>query len=326
MSVRQSPHNQVDSMISFSIPQRFGFALAAGLAASVMLTGPVRAQTAYQTPPALAASGASEEYCGRDLGMWFYCQRPTPAEPVDEAAPLPSVSAATPPEVRELEEYQRQLDEARSIAVWRPTPETVERYYRLQQVALERGGLFADHYRRLTWTNPDLDYTVRRPVTEVAKHGWTDDRMADRDLFLRGVSTRVGVFYVYRGSCGACTIASPIVKAFSDRYGMTVRAVSADGAPNPHFPGAVRDQGQLAAWGVRQTTPALLFFQQSDMDPRTGQIRPTRVRGSNGQILELLPCLKPQGCLTYAGAGVMAMDDIAERLFVLLSKEPGTDF
>ena len=167
---------------------------------------------------------------------------------------------------------------------------------------------------------------MRRPVTEVAKHGWTDDRMADRDLFLRGVSTRVGVFYVYRGSCGACTIASPIVKAFSDRYGMTVRAVSADGAPNPHFPGAVRDQGQLAAWGVRQTTPALLFFQQSDMDPRTGQIRPTRVRGSNGQILELLPCLKPQGCLTYAGAGVMAMDDIAERLFVLLSKEPGTDF
>ena len=76
------------------------------------------------------------------------------------------------------------------MAVWRPTPETVERYYRLQQIALEKGGLFADHYRRLTWTNPDLDYTVRRPVTEVAKHGWTDDRLADRDLFLRGVSSR----------------------------------------------------------------------------------------------------------------------------------------
>jgi conjugal transfer pilus assembly protein TraF len=88
----------------------------------------------------------------------------------------------------------------------------------------------------------------------------------------------------------------------------------------------VRDQGQLAAWGVRQTTPALLFFQASDVDPRTGQIRPRRVRGSNGQMIELLPCTKPQGCLTYAGAGVMSLEDIAERLFVLLSKEPGTDF
>jgi len=131
---------------------------------------------------------------------------------------------------------------------------------------------------------------------------------------------------VYRGSCGACTIASPIVRAFADRYGVSVRAVSADGAPNQHFPNAVRDQGQLAAWGVRQTTPALLFFQASDVDARTGQIRPRRIRGSNGQMIELLPCTKPQGCLTYAGAGVMALDDIAERLFVLLSKEPGTDF
>ncbi|MFX4728966.1 hypothetical protein ABTB38_18350, partial [Acinetobacter baumannii] len=89
-----------------------GFAMAAGLAASLMLTGPVRAQSPYQTQPAPAASGASEEYCGRDLGMWFYCQRPTPPEPAEEAAPLPTISAATPPEVRELEEYQRQLEEA----------------------------------------------------------------------------------------------------------------------------------------------------------------------------------------------------------------------
>ena len=296
-----------------------------GAAAIALFAGSASAQTTTQGSTGTPSSGAAQEYCGRDLGKWFYCQRPDPVEP-EETTPAAPQTPAVAPEVQELQAYQRDLEEARSMAVWRPTPETVERYYRLQQIALEKGGLFADHYRRLTWTNPDLDYTVRRPVTEVAKHGWTDDRLADRDLFLRGVSSRVGVFYVYRGSCGACTIASPIVKAFADRYGMTVRAISSDGAPNPHFPTAMRDQGQLAAWGVRQTTPALLFFQQSDMDPRTGQIRPTRVRGSNGQALELLPCLKPQGCLTYAGAGVMALDDIAERLFVLLSKEPGSDF
>lgn len=292
----------------------FALALAAGV-------GPASAQ---QVRP---DNASAEEYCRRDLGMWFYCQRPEPPAEEQPATASPALApAAVPPEVAELEEYQRRLEQARQVAVWRPTPETVEEYYRLQQVALEKGGLFADHFRRLVWTTPELDYTLERPVMEVAKHGWTDDRLADRDLFLRGVSDKVGLFYVYRGSCGACTIASPIVRAFADRYGVTVRAVSADGAPNQHFPNAVRDQGQLAAWGVRQTTPALLFFQASDVDPRTGQIRPRRIRGSNGQMIELLPCTKPQGCLTYAGAGVMALDDIAERLFVLLSKEPGTDF
>jgi conjugal transfer pilus assembly protein TraF len=296
-------------------------ALALSVAAATLLAAP--AAMAQAQPE--NQSGA--EYCNRDLGMWFYCQRPAPPPEVEEK-PVTGQPASPPVpiEISELEEYQRRLERARQVAVWRPTPETVEEYYRLQQVALDKGGLFADHWRRLVWTTPELDYTTQRPVVEVAKHGWTDDRLSDRDLFLRGVSDKVGLFYVYRGSCGACTIASPIVKAFSDRYGMSVRAVSADGAPNQHFPRAVRDQGQLAAWGVRQTTPALLFFQASDVDARTGQVRPRRIRGSNGQMIELLPCTKPQGCLTYAGAGVMALEDIAERLFILLSKEPGTDF
>jgi conjugal transfer pilus assembly protein TraF len=116
------------------------------------------------------------------------------------------------------------------------------------------------------------------------------------------------------------------VKGFADRYGMNVQAISADGASNSHFPHARRDQGQLQQWGVRQMTPALLFFQSSDIDPRTGEVRPRRIRGANGDMLELLPCRKREGCLTYAGAGVMSQEDIAERLFVLLSKEPGTDF
>ncbi len=288
--------------------------LAGAAAGAAMMTG----------LPAVAQDAV--EYCSRDLGQWFYCERPvaeerTPADPV-----RPPATVAVAPELAELEQFQKELEEARNIATWRPSPETVERYYRLQQVALDKGGLFADYYRRLVWTNPELDYTVKRPVVEVAKHGWTDDRLADRDRFLRAVSDKVGLFYVYRGSCGPCTIASPIVKGFSDRYGMNVQAISADGAPNPHFPGARRDQGQLQQWGVRQMTPSLLFFQSSDVDPRTGEVKPRRIRGANGEMLELLPCRKREGCLTYAGAGVMSLEDIAERLFVLLSKEPGTDF
>lgn len=295
--------------------RRKGWLLAASAAVAVVGGAPAVAQD------------ASPDYCARDLGQWFYCERPIQDEPKPaELNPSPQSPAIRAPELAELEQFQKELEEARNIATWRPSPETVEQYYRLQQVALDKGGLFADYYRRLVWTNPELDYTVKRPVVEIAKHGWTDDRISDRDRFLRSVSDKVGLFYVYRGSCGPCTIASPIVKGFADRYGMNVQAISADGASNSHFPHARRDQGQLQQWGVRQMTPALLFFQSSDIDPRTGEVRPRRIRGANGDMLELLPCRKREGCLTYAGAGVMSQEDIAERLFVLLSKEPGTDF
>ena len=315
--------------------------LIIGLNLSLVWFGASSAQTApFEAPAASqsqaegqsdrrqASSSGAGDYCGRDLGRWFYCQRPEP-EPEEAQRPdqKPSpLKLAKPKEIAELEAWQKDLEEARSIAVWRPTPQTVERYYKLQQVALDRGGLFADYYRRLTWTNPDYDYTAKRPVVEVGKHGWTDDRAADRDLFLRGISSRVGVFYVYRANCGPCSIASPIVRAFSDRFGVTVRAISSDGSANSHFPQAIKDTGQLAAWGVGKTTPVILFYQQSDLDPQTGLVRPRRVKGSNGQVQEMTPCDKPAGCLTYAGAGVMSLEDIAERLFVLLSKAPGTDF
>lgn len=305
-------------MTPVQLPRKFAMIRVASTLAAVAALGAAAPAFAQETSPA--------DYCGRNLGMWFYCERPAPPEETETPTqPTPTI-ASRPQELVELEAFQKELDDARNIAAWRPSPETVERYYRLQQVALEKGGLFADYYRRMIWTNPDLDYTVQRPVVEVAKHGWTDDRLADRDLFLRGVSDKVGLFYVYRGGCGPCQIASPIVKSFSARYGMTVQAISADGAPNEHFPTARRDQGQLAQWGVRQMTPALLFFQSSDVDPRTGEVRPRRIRGANGQMIELLPCRKREGCLTYAGAGVLPVEDIAERLFVLLAKAPGTDF
>lgn len=291
-------------------------------ATSVALAGAVTPQLGLAQETQSATT--NETYCERRLGTWFYCEAPKPLP--RERRPRAGEDVAKPPAVVELEAFQKALNEARQTAVWEPTPANVERYYRLQRVALDKGGLFADLYRRLVWTNPDLDYTLKRPVMEVGKGGWTDDRLADRDLVLRAANARVGLFYVYAGDCAACRIASPIVANFSRRFGMPVKAISTDGQPNAHFQNVVANSGQLEAWGLRKVTPALLFFQESDLDPRTGQRKPPlRVKGASG-VLEFQPCLRPQGCITYAGAGVMAEDDIAERLFVLLVKPPGEDF
>jgi len=62
------------------------------------------------------------------------------------------------------------------------------------------------------------------------------------------------------------------------------------------------------------------------VDPRTGEVRPQYVRLSDNRTVKVNPCLKPQGCLSYLGAGVMAQDDIVERIYVLLATEPGQDY
>jgi len=291
---------------------------ATGVAAAVAVT--VGALFFAWPARADATSQSAADYCARDLGAWFYCARPQPPKDEKAAREEGALRVDKPTEILELEAFQKEVDEARQIAVWAPTEENVRRFYLLQKTALERGGLFADQWRRLVWTNPELDYTLKRPVSEIGKRAWQDERLYDRELFLKAVGPQLGLFYVFRESCAACRIFSPIVKAFSGRYQVSVKAISADGGRNPDFHDVVVDRGQLKAWGFSSpATPALLIFQ-----------KPTRsavaVKVSNGKTVTLRPCGKPKGCLTYLGAGVMSVEDIAERMFVLLATQPGQDF
>jgi conjugal transfer pilus assembly protein TraF len=272
-------------------------------------------------PSAPAAAAAS--YCQRRLGAWFYCAAPEPPAQTPDTRP----AAAPPRQLEELEAYQKQVDEALKVASWDPTPENVERYMRLQRVALDKSALMSDLWRRLVWTTPDLDYTLERPTTSLAKNEADNERGQDRDIFLREVADQVGVFYVFSRTCGPCRVASPIVKAFADRFGVPVRVISTDGASNPVFGPTMADRGQLASWGIDHTvTPALLIYQSPSPIGADGAPVRRQVASADGRRMTLRPCLQARGCLTYLGAGVLSVEDIAERFFVLLSKDPGSDY
>jgi len=312
---------------------------AAALAALSMVALAPKAQT---LPPLAAAKGVREEgarvtargagsprapatltaYCARRLGAWFYCE----GEETGEHPPAPA-QGAEPDDLAEMDAYQKAVDHALKLASWNPTPANVERFIRLQRVALDKSSLMSDLWRRLIWTTPELDYTLERPTNALGKGEADNERSEARDLFLREVSPEVGVFYVYAGNCAACRVASPIIKAFSDRFGVAVRVISTDGAQNPVFGETFADHGQLAGWGIdHAVTPALLIYQGPSKIDRDGAPILHQVDTPDGRRLSLRPCLQGRGCLTYLGAGVMSVEDIAERLFVLLSKDPGTDY
>ena len=273
-----------------------------------------------------AANPDDGSYCGRQLGSWFYCERPAPPPRAQVLDPN-ALQVRKPQEIVELEAYQKALEEARQVAIWRPTSENVERYIRMQKVALDKSSLFSDLWRRAIWTNPDLDYTLQRPTTQIAKAEYDNERSSDRNLFLRSVADQVGMFYVYSGTCGPCRVASPIIKSFADRFGVSVKVISTDGAENPVFGRTLPDRGQLSSWGIdHKVTPALLLYQGPSHMSAQGVPRQTVVNVGDGRQVALRPCTQARGCLTYLGAGVMSVEDIAERSFILLSKEPGSDY
>lgn len=232
-------------------------------------------------------------YCeDRRLGTWFYCDRPKPAEP---DATLPS--APTPSAAEQLEAVTTELRELKARAILDPSPAKVTAYIRFQRAQLDRASLFGDVWQRAIWQTPELDYTLQRPVGTVAKRQWLDTRKAERDRTLSQLGKRYGLFYFFAQSCGACSVMSPIVKAVADTHGITVRAISTDGGPSETFPRYNVETNQRAAMGLTsQVTPAVVLFDSATRTP--------------------IPI----------GYGVIAADELMDRIFALTQRKAGSDY
>ncbi len=258
----------------------------------VGLASPVRAQDAAAERDAIERDAPDDFYCGeRRLGQWFYCSKPK-AEAAPSVKAEPQASAA-----ERVAAIAKELDELKARAILEPTEANVIAYVRFQREQLDRASTFSDTWQRALWQNPDLDYTLQRPVSTVGKRLWLDNRKADRDAVLINLGQRYGLFYFYAQSCGACEVFAPILRSVTDSHRMTVMAVSMDGGPSKEFPNYVVDSGQRARMGVPgNETPALVLF-----DTQTKRTIPV-------------------------GYGVLSADEIMDRIFMLTNTKVGSDY
>lgn len=274
------------------VPMRAGrIVVAALLLAS---TASADAQTTTPARPEGEAPADRDDpfYCReRRLGQWFYCSRPKPPERPTGPAPT-ALSAAT-----RLAAISQELDELKASAILEPTEANVTAYIRFQREQLDRASTFSDVWQRALWQNPDLDYTLQRPVSTLGRRAWIDNRRAERDRVLTSLGRRYGLFYFYAQSCAACEIFAPVLRSVADSHRLTVMAVSMDGGPSRDFPHYVVDAGQRARMGVPGgETPALVLF-----DTATRRAVPV-------------------------GFGILSADEIMDRIFALTNTQVGSDY
>lgn len=255
--------------------------------------GSVGAIATAQAPTSSAPQLGDRFYCeDRKLGTWFYCRRPAPAnpEPVQPAAPTQTAA-------EELEAVTAELRELKARAILDPSPDNVTAYIRFQRAQLDRASLFGDVWQRAIWQTPELDYTLQRPVGTLAKQQWLDGRKAERNTALGNLGRRYGLFYFFASDCGACRVMSPIVKSVADTHRITVRAISTDGGPSDTFARYIVETNQRSAMGLTaKVTPAVVLF---DSATRTA-----------------IPI----------GYGIIAADELQDRIFALTQRKAGSDF
>ncbi len=247
-----------------------------------------------------AAGGEWRSWCGESgstatLGWHFYCDR---AEEPERAEPVPPPSSGPPQSAPErIEAMRKALEAARAEAILDPSTANVTAYLRLQQETLQRAAAFSDAFRRTVWATPELDYTLKRPVGALAKRLWSDERRQARDAALASLGERYGLIYLGHAGCAGCRVFGPLLRAFAQRHGLDVLAVSLTGEALEGWPEAVPDNGRAQKLGLAGApVPAVVLF-----DTATKRVLPV-------------------------GFGVLAEDEMAERIYALTALEPGHDY
>jgi len=249
---------------------------------------------------AFANNSNQSSYCkSRRLGWHFYCEEAKVKKQKDtkeKEEKKPQVQKLTPQQ--ELKEIQEELEKRKALAILYPTENNIKNYIIYQRQQLDRSSIFAQQWQRTVWSNPELDYSLVRPTNAVGNIAWTDDRIEKEKAVLKELELhkRYGIFFIYKSTCPYCHSYSPIIKAFAERYNLTIIPITLDGIKLGEFPNSLTENGQLKTLGITNiTVPATLIYDNQ-----------------NKQIIPI-------------GYGTLTQDELTSRILKLLKIEVGND-
>ena len=205
-------------------------------------------------------------------------------------------------DITEHDDLKREREARLQIAIMSPTPENMKLYQEANNFMLKKSAMFADMWRRSLWDNPELDYNSRSPSANFASTAIKLERDAQRKQVVASLASEFGIVFFARSDCPYCKLQAPVLKMLQQQYGVEVLAVTLDGRPVEGFPEAKPDNG--------------ISFRVTD--GRGVSIVPTMFLVSRARSGE-----PPQARSLVSG--VLALDEIVERIHVLTQLRPGED-
>lgn len=202
----------------------------------------------------------------RERGWFWYEVEETPEEEIKTKAQPERITLDNALEKRD--EIRRQVEAAQTLAVLEPTQENILNYIQLQNEISERSAYFTKQWQRAVWQNPQLDYSIKNPTTHYARHTYYDELNQKAENILQAFGKKQGLFFFFRSDCPYCHRFAPVLKAFSEKYNITIVPISLDGGVLQEFPQAKRDNG--AAQRLNVTTVPAVF----SVNPSTQAIAP----------------------------------------------------
>lgn len=197
----------------------------------------------------LVPAFASADLYSREPESWVWYKDSAPAEAAPKEQPAAPVASATAGKTAKevLRELGEKMEEAEAESVLNPTTDNIRRSLELRKQMLVLTQTYADRYEQVIWKNPDLDYTLERPMRTDGLFAANPVRREKLMASLKGAASSNAIVYVFRSDCPYCKKFTPLLKAFAEEHGFTVLTFSLDGIGVPEYPYPKSDLSMLRA-------------------------------------------------------------------------------
>lgn len=170
--------------------------------------------------------------------------------------------------VIKMHTIKKTLEYTLDNAILHPTPNNVKNYIILQNAMSNRASYFSHMWQNVLLQNPNLNYSLQHPTNQIGREVYLDETRVKEDAAIHKLAQHTGLFFFYRSTCPYCQRFAPILKDFSERYKISVVAITTDGISLPEFPNSRIDTGQADQFHV-EVEPALFT-----VNPYTHEVIP----------------------------------------------------
>ena len=175
-------------------------------------------------------------------------------------------SAITP--TQEVENIKKEAESKLHNAMIKPTEENVIEYIKTQEKIADRSEKFSEVWQKVVYKNPELDRTLKHPVSYNALHISKEEVSKNKRQKIRELSKEYGLMYFFRGDCKYCQGFSNVVKRFANEYSWDLMPVQIGDVPMEGFENAKKDNGVSTQLGIK-AVPALIA-----VHPKSGDMIP----------------------------------------------------
>lgn len=270
-------------------------ALRAGLLV-VGLAMPALSQAAYPSAFDCKGKDSFNWYCKEEkkAPMVVEEKREEKKEEIKKEEPAPLTYEEEM--LKKFDEMQIRLENLKKIAIVDPTEKNLINYIAYQLEVQDKASVFADTWKRVQWSNPELDYQQRFTTNSFAKKVQQEELSSIQLETLTELSNQGwGLWFFYASTCPYCKgMVTPI--NIVHEQGLQVIPITIDGIEleGLEMPSMV-DSGQAHELGVERTPTIFLAH-------------------------------KVQRLVVPISYGVVSYREMMERIYTIVKTKPGEKF